>query len=72
MIAELLPAKSAHKRQENQRGEQSDYTSGAVDLANADATTNTNRANGARAALSLSAMTSQYFMLPTVSGKIDL
>ena len=37
-------------------------TSGAVDLANADATTNTNKANGAPAALSLSAMTSQYFI----------
>jgi len=38
-------------------------TSGAVDLANADAKTNTNRANGAPMALSLSAMISQYFML---------
>ena len=48
-------------------------TSGAVDLANADATTNTNKANGARAALSLSAMTSQYFMLlHRLDAKIDL
>jgi hypothetical protein len=38
-------------------------TSGAGDLASADATTNTNNANGAAAALSLSAMISQYFML---------
>jgi len=37
-------------------------TSGAGDLANADATTNTNKANGAPAALILSAMISQCFI----------
>ena len=48
-------------------------TSGAGDLANADATTNANKANGAPAALSLSAMTSQYFMLlHRLEAKIDL
>jgi hypothetical protein len=49
-------------------------TSGAGDLANADAMTNTNKANGAPAALSLSAMTSQYFiggMMPESANRVQ-
>jgi hypothetical protein len=45
-----------------------------ADLANADATTNTNKANGAPAALSLSAMTSQYFigsMMPESANSVQ-
>jgi len=47
--------------------------SGAGDLANADAMTNTKKATAARAVLSLSAMTSQYCMLlHRLDAKIDL
>jgi len=46
----------------------------AIDLANADATTNTNNANGAPTGLSLSAIVSQYFiggMMPKSANQVQ-